>query len=75
MKYYLFTDPHILGGQSFTLATEEEILQEAQLEHPELSRTEQLHEFVVINSATQISKETYDHLLKTNNQFLLGNTK
>lgn len=74
MKHFLFTDPHILGGQSFTLATEEEVIQEAQLEHPELSRTEQLHEFVVVNSATPINKETYDLLMKTNNYFLSGKT-
>ena len=72
MKYYIFTDPHILGGQSFTLATEEEVIQEAQIENPELSRTEQLHEFLVVNSATPITKQTYDLLMQTNNHFLLG---
>lgn len=71
MKYFLFTDPHPLGGQSFVLVTEDEIIEEAQLEHPELSRTEQLHEFLVVNSATEITKETYDLLMKANNHFLL----
>ena len=72
MKYFLFTDPHILGGQAFVLITEQEVLEEAQLEHPELSLTEQLHEFVVVNSATEITKETYELIIKTNNHFLLG---
>ena len=73
-KYFLFTDPHPLGGQSFILITEDEILDEYRLQHSELSRTEQLHEFLVVNSATEITKETYDLLMKTNNHFLLRKT-
>ena len=70
MKYYIFTDPHSLGGQSFTLITEDEILDEYRLQHSEYSRTEQLHDFVVVNFATEITKETYSLLMQTNNHFL-----
>tara|TARA_Y100000592_G_C5250343_1_gene212557 strand:- start:246 stop:482 length:237 start_codon:yes stop_codon:yes gene_type:complete len=69
-KYYVFTDPHPIGGQSYTLITEEEILDEYRLENSAFSRTEQLHNFVVENQATQLTPQEFILLKRINEHFL-----
>ena len=69
-KYYVFTDPHPLGGQSYTLITEEEILDEYRLQNSDFSRTEQLHNFVVENYATQLTPQEFILLKRMNEHFL-----
>ena len=70
MKYYLFTDPHPTGGQAFIVITEQEILNEYAFEESILSTTEQIHDFVAVNLATEITEDEYLSFTKLATKFL-----
>ena len=70
-QYFIFTDPHILGGQSFTLVTRKEIIKKYRDSHITSPEEELIQNFLTINFATPISFEDYNNLLKINNNYLL----
>ena len=74
-EYFIFTDPHTLGGQSFTLIKKEEILSNYKKSGIHLKDEELIQNFLTINFATPLTKTQYFNLLKINNDLLLRNKK
>lgn len=70
-EYFIFTDPHILGGQSFTLITRKEIIETYNNSCINSLEEDLIQNFLTINFATPLSREQYLNILSFNTKHLL----